>query len=379
MKILIAPDSFKGSNSSLKVAETIERGIRKVIPDVEVIKIPIADGGEGTVEAVVQGGGGDYRTVEVTGPLGERVSAQYGILGKKRAVIEMAAASGLPLVPRESRDPTCTTTFGTGELIQDALDQGCVEFLIGIGGSATNDGGAGMAQALGFSLEDEQGNQINFGGGSLSEIRSIRTEAADSRLKNAQLTVACDVRNPLCGPEGASHIYGPQKGATPDMITQLDANLAHFSKVIGLSLGIQVAELPGAGAAGGLGAGLVAFCGAKLKSGIDAVLDIVRFDEVAKAVDLVITGEGKLDGSSTYGKVPVGVAGRILSSGIPVLAIVGDIGDGASAVYNLGISGIMSTMNRAMPLEDALKMSTEMLEDAAERVMRILQIGQKLA
>ena len=375
MKILVAPDSYKGSNTSIKVAEIIERGIRVVFPDAEVESIPIADGGEGTVEAVVAGGNGTYRDVDVTGPLGRSVAARYGLLEGGRAVIEMAAASGLPLVPKDERNPLKTTTYGTGELIRDALDQGCREFLIGIGGSATNDAGVGMAQALGYSFLDGDGNEVRRGGEGLEEVRSIRTDTADPRLAESVFVVACDVRNPLYGPEGAAHIYGPQKGATPEMIRTLDANLRHFAGVVKGTFHIDLQEIPGSGAAGGLGAGLVVFCRGELRSGIDAILDLVRFDERAEAADLVITGEGAMDGSSAYGKVPVGIGRRLKGKGVPVLAIVGDIGDGASAVYEHGIHGIMSTVNRAIPLEEALARSAEMLEDAAERVMRIIKIG----
>ena len=378
MKILIAPDSFKGSNTSTRVAEAIERGLRNALSDVEVTKIPIADGGEGTVEAVVSGGGGSYRDIQVTGPIGKTVTATYGLLGGGRAVMEMAAASGLPLVPVDERNPLRTTTRGTGELIRDALDQGCREILIGIGGSATNDAGVGMAQALGYSFRDSEGNEIGDGGGELSRLETVDASGADPRLQSCSVTVACDVKNPLAGPEGASHVYGPQKGATPAMVETLDANLRRLSELVHDQLNLDIADIPGAGAAGGLGAGLVAFCSATLKSGIDAVLHIVRFEDQLEGVDLIITGEGAMDGSSTYGKVPVGIAARARQFAIPVLAIVGDIGPGAQAVYALGVHGIMSTMNRAMPLTEAMAHSTEMLEDAAERVMRIIQIGQQL-
>lgn len=379
MKIVVAPDSFKGSNTSVRVADLIERGIRKVYEDAEVVKIPIADGGEGTVDAVVQGADGEYRDVKVTGPLGKRVTARYGLLGAGRAVIEMAAASGLPLVPRDAKEPLRATTYGTGELIRDALDQGCREFLIGIGGSATTDAGVGMAQALGYSFVSADGREIGRGGGALADLESIDVSGADERLSECSINVACDVKNPLYGEHGAAHVYGPQKGADEETIKVLDDNLRRFARVVQQSMGADVAGIPGAGAAGGLGAGLVAFCGATLKSGINAVLDIVRFDDLVESVDLVITGEGAMDGSSSYGKVPVGVAERVKALKVPVLAVVGDIGKNAENVYSHGIDGIMSTMNRAMPLEQALEHSAEMLEDAAERVMRIVRIGTYLA
>ena len=379
MKIIIAPDSFKGSNSSIRVAEIIERGVRVVFPDVEVDRIPIADGGEGTVEAVVIAGGGEYRDVNVTGPLGEPVEARYGVLPGGRAVIEMAAASGLPMVPNEKRNPEVTTTFGTGELIRDALENGCREFLIGIGGSATNDGGVGMAQALGYRFRDESGQEVGFGGGQLLKIAKIDSSRADERIRESVFVVACDVQNPLCGSDGAAAIYGPQKGADEAMIERLDRGLRALAVRISEDLGSDVASVPGAGAAGGLGAGLLAFCGAELKSGIDAVLDLVRFDEIASSADLIITGEGAMDGSTKYGKVPVGIARRVKDLDIPVLAIVGNIGKGAEAVYEYGIDGVMSTVNRAMPLSEAMGRSAELLEDASERAMRIVRIGMRLS
>lgn len=398
MKIVISPDSFKGSNSSIKVATLIEQGVRKVHPEAEIVKIPIADGGEGTVEAAVLGGHGQYRELEVTGPLGERLTARYGILpGQTRgagqhqsteqgkgavlhnsAVIEMAAASGLPLVPEDKRNPLYTTTYGTGELIRAALDEGCREFLIGIGGSATNDAGVGMAQALGWSFKDKEGKELGYGGGELANIAVIDQSNVDSRLKESKIIVACDVTNPLFGKTGAAYIYGPQKGATPEIVEELDQNLRFFARIVESQLGKDISQEPGSGAAGGLGAGLMIFCGAELKSGIDAMLDIVRFEDHLESTDLVITGEGAIDGQTTYGKVPIGIAKRTQAYNVPVLAIVGDIRAGAEAVYDHGIFGIMSTVNRAMPLKEAMAQSASLIEDAAERVMRIIRIGQTL-
>jgi glycerate kinase len=379
MNILIAPDSFKGSNTAIRVANLIEEGVRKVYPDAEVVKIPIADGGEGTVDAVVAGGGGEYRTQMVNGPLGEPIEAKFGILPGRRAVIEMAAASGLPLVPEGRRNPLLTTTYGTGQLIKAALEEGCREFLIGIGGSATTDAGMGMAQALGYSFKDSSGQELGYGGGELARLVSIDVSGADGRLKDSSFAVACDVTNPLYGKTGAAYVYGPQKGADPSMVEELDRNLRHFASVVQQQLGQDVSQEPGSGAAGGLGAGLLLFCGAELKSGIDAVLDIVRFESYLTDADLVITGEGAIDGQSVYGKVPVGVAKRTGGSNLPVLAIVGDIGEGAEAVYEHGIHGIMSTVNRAMPLKEAMAHSASLLVDASERVMRFVEIGRRLA
>jgi glycerate kinase len=378
MKVIIAPDSFKGSNTTIAVANTIEKGIRKVFPDVEVVKIPIADGGEGTVDALVLGAGGKFMELEVVGPLGESLVAKYGILDNGTAVIEMAAASGLPLVPDDKKDPLITTTYGTGQLIKAALDEGCKNIVIGIGGSATNDGGVGMAQALGVSFKDANGNELSYGGGALDKLATIDISNMDPRIKDTEIVVACDVSNPLCGERGASAIYGPQKGATPELVKILDANLGHYANIIKEQLGKDIIDVPGTGAAGGLGAGLIVFCDAQLKSGIETVLDVVDIDQHLPTTDFVITGEGKIDAQSVYGKVPVGVGQRVKKYNLPVLAIVGDIGDGASAVYDYGVDGIMSTVNKAMPLSEAMGRSSELLEDAAERVMRIIKIGMDI-
>ena len=375
MKIVIAPDSFKGTNSALNVARAIERGIRRVAPEIEAVIVPIADGGEGTVEAVLTAAGGELRDVEVVGPLGERRMAQFGVMSGGRAVIEMAAASGLPLVPDDKRNPLVTTTYGTGQLIKAALDAGCREVLIGIGGSATNDGGMGMAQALGASFRDAAGRELGAGGAELERLVDIDVSGLDRRVAETRITVACDVDNPLCGERGASAIYGPQKGATPEMIRRLDAALRSFAGVVKRRLVKDVIDLPGAGAAGGLGAGLMVFADGKLTAGINAILDIVRFDELLGGVDLVITGEGKLDAQTAFGKVPVGVARRVKPHGIPVVAIAGDIGKGSEAVYAMGIDAVVSTVDRAMPLAEALAESRRALEDCGERVMRLLLVG----
>ncbi len=379
MRIVIAPDSFKGTNTALNVARAIERGMRRAAPDIETVIVPIADGGEGTVEAVLTAAGGQLRDVEVVGPLGERRTAQFGLMSGGRAVIEMAAASGLPLVPDDRRNPLVTTTYGTGELIKAALDAGCREILIGIGGSATNDGGMGMAQALGASFRDASGRELGAGGAELERLAKIDVAALDPRLAQARITVACDVDNPLCGDRGASAIYGPQKGATPEMVRRLDAALRAYAGVVKRDLGRDVLDVPGAGAAGGLGAGLMVFAGGRLTAGIDAVLDIVRFEELLSGVDLVVTGEGRLDAQTAFGKVPVGVARRVQPHGIPVIAVAGDIGRGSQAVYAMGIRAVVSTVDRAMPLAEALAESTRALEDCGERVMRLLQVGMDLA
>ena len=378
MKIVIAPDSFKGSNSSMAVATRIETGIRRVFPEVEIVKIPIADGGEGTVEALVAGAGGRIYTADVKGPMGEDCKAEYAILTNGTAALEMAASSGLPMVAQGKRNPLVATTYGVGQMIIAAIERGATDIVIGLGGSATNDGGIGMAQALGVSFKDANGNELGFGGGPIAKLSSIDVSGLDERIKNVKITIASDVNNPLCGPKGASAIFGPQKGADPEMVKLLDKNLAHYAEIVKQQLDIDQINTPGAGAAGGLGFGLLVFCGARLNSGIETMLDAVRFEEKLENCDIIVTGEGKIDGQSAFGKVPVGVAGRARRLGIPVLAIVGDIGDGAEAVYDFGIDSIMSTVNRAMPLSEAIARGGELLEEGAERAMRMIKIGMKV-
>ncbi len=322
MKIVIAPDSFKGSLTAVEVSDAIDAGIKSAISTAYTVKVPMADGGEGTVECLVNATGGKVLKESVIGPLGEDVEASYGILGDgSTAVIEMAAASGLPLVPEEKRNPMITTTYGTGQLIKAALDHGCKKIIIGIGGSATNDGGAGMAQALGVRLIDDKGEEIGFGGAELKRIAKIDISSLDKRVYATEILVASDVKNPLCGPNGASAVYGPQKGATPQMVKELDKALAHFAEIIKRDLGKDVKDIPGAGAAGGLGAGLIAFLDAKLRPGIELVMESVGFEDIVKDAFLVITGEGKIDRQTVYGKVPVGVAKISKKYNIPVLAV----------------------------------------------------------
>lgn len=378
MKIVVASDSFKGSCTTVEVAEAVERGIKRVHPDAEVVKIPVADGGEGSVDALVLGTGGSFRELEVIGPLGNKVKAKYGLLGDRTAVIEMAAASGLPLVPADKRNPMLTTTFGTGQLVKAALDEGCRKIFIGIGGSATNDAGMGMAQALGVSFKDADGRELGYGGGALGRLARIDCAGLDPRIKAAEIIAACDVSNPLYGEKGASAVYGPQKGATAEMVRTLDSNLRHLAAVVSAQLQQDIVDVPGAGAAGGMGAGLMVFCKAVLRPGIETVLDMVGMERHLHGTDLVITGEGRIDGQSIYGKVPVGVAKRAKKYGIPVLAIVGGIGDGASAVYNCGIDGITSIVSGPMCLEQAMENSVKLIEDTAERVLRLIAIGKKI-
>lgn len=337
MKILLAPDSFKGSLSSKEVCHAMENGIKRVI-DAEIISIPIADGGEGTVEALVYAVGGEIIKSDVTGPLGEKVEAFYGILKDGTAVIEMAACAGLYLIPEEKRNPLKTTTYGVGELIKLALDRGCRKFIIGIGGSATNDGGVGMAQALGARFLDKDGNEIGFGGGELYKIEKIDISSIDKRIYESEFIVASDVDNPLCGEKGASYVYGPQKGATPEMIKILDENLRHLAYEAKKVIEKDYSEVPGAGAAGGLGFGLMAFLGAKLKRGIDIIIETTRLEEKIKEVDLVITGEGNTDFQTAFGKAPAGIAKLAKKYNKPVIILSGGLGKDYKSLYDIGVT-----------------------------------------
>lgn len=378
MKILLAPDSFKGTMTSIEVINYLEEAARRHFDNLEVVKVPIADGGEGTIDSLVLATGGEYRWKWVIGPLGSPVNAKYGVIDGKTAVIEMAQTSGLPLLQVHERNPMLTTTYGTGQLIKAALDEGMREFIIGIGGSATNDGGIGAAQALGVRFLDNEGNDVGFGGQNLSKIHTIVTEEMDPRIKESKITVICDVSNPLTGPHGATAIYGPQKGATEEMLKALEEGMKNYEEVIKRCTGKDIGSAPGAGAAGGLGAALMCFFGAELKAGIDTVLDFVGFDSLLEGVDLVVTGEGKIDGQSVFGKVPVGVAKRCKSRGVKVVAIVGSMGPDAIKVYNHGISSIMTTINRDMPLEEALSNAVELMKDAADRMFRFIKLGMDI-
>ncbi|ADY57357.1 glycerate kinase [Syntrophobotulus glycolicus DSM 8271] len=380
MKVLIASDSFKGSLSSLEVGQAITGGIKNVIPEAAVRIIPIADGGEGTVEAMVIACEGEYLTYTVTGPLGDPVQAKIGIIQGGIAVMEMAAASGLPLVPKEKRNPLITTTRGTGELIKYALalDRGIRRILIGIGGSATNDGGTGMARALGIRFLDQNERELPEGGGSLLSLHRIDFSGADQRIRDLEITVMCDVDNPLCGPRGASAVYGPQKGATPEMVVHLDSCLGHLAEVIKRQNGTEIKDVPGAGAAGGLGGGLMAFTGAVLKSGTEAILETIEFDRMAEEADLIITGEGRMDAQSAFGKVPMGVASRGQKQGKPVIAIVGSVGEGAEDLYQYGLNAIIPIVNRPMSLDEAMAEGRELTVRAAEMAIRLMAAGAKM-
>ena len=379
MKIILAPDSFKGNLTSLEVAIAFEKGIKRVLPRANCIKIPMADGGEGTVQSLIDGIGGEIIRKRVIGPIGQKVFARYGLLSNGTAVIEMAEASGLPLVTTRQKNPTKTTTFGTGELIIDAINKGAKKIIIGIGGSATNDGGVGMAQALGVRFLDSKDKAIkkHGSGGMLKKIVKIDTREANKVLKNINIIVACDVDSPLCGRLGASYIFGPQKGATPAMVRVLDDNLKHLAKIIKQSLKKDISKLKGAGAAGGLGAGLVAFAKAKMKSGVDIVIDATNLERHMKNTNLVITGEGRVDSQTAYGKTPSGVAKSARKHGIPTLVSGGGITDDAKAIFSHGIDALESACARDMSLEDAIKHSREHLANAAERAIRLVLVGKK--
>ncbi|WP_369978151.1 glycerate kinase [Xanthomonas bundabergensis] len=381
MKIVIAPDSFKESLSALEVATQIEAGFREVFPAWSYRKVPVADGGEGTVAALVAATGGRIVRCTVRGPLGAPVDAFFGISGDGRtAIVEMAAASGLALLPPARRDPLAATSYGVGELLLAALDAGARRIVVGIGGSASNDGGAGMAQALGARLLDAQGRALDpgVGGGALATLARIDAGGLDPRLRQCAIEVACDVDNPLTGPAGASAVFGPQKGATPALVAQLDANLRHYAAVIEADLGIAVAGLRGGGAGGGLGAALVAFLGARLRPGADIVAEALGLEALVADADLVVTGEGRLDRQSVHGKAPVGVARIAKRHGKPVLAIVGGLGAGAEHLHAHGIDAMFGAVQRICTQEQALAEAAANLRAAARNVAEAIRIGRGL-
>src|ERR1700737_2379458 len=379
MRIVIAPNAFKGSLSAQDAAGAIAEGVRAVALDAELVLLPIAEGGDGTVDAMVAATNGEHRTLRVRGPLGDPVDAGYGLIGQRStAVIEMAKAAGLALLPPDKRDPRVTTTYGVGELLQHAYDAGARHFIVGIGGSATNDGGAGMAQALGYHLLDDQGHELPPGGLALKRLARIHVGGVHSNWKEAEVDVACDVTNPLTGPSGASAVYGPQKGATPEMVAELDAALKHFAEIIRRDLGVDVEQLPGAGAAGGLGAGLVAFTGARLRPGAEMVMEGLRLGERLAGAQLVITGEGRLDSQTArFGKGPAAVARHARQAGIPVVAIGGSIGD--EAELRLLFDGLEAAVVEPCTLDEAIAQARPLLVAASTRLMRLLLTGRRLA
>ncbi len=371
MRIVVAPDSFKEALPAAEVGRAIERGLRLALPDSEIVCIPMADGGEGTVAVVSAATGGIVRDAWVTGPLGSPVRAHYAVIDAgSTAIIEMASASGLSLAPIENRDPGKASTFGTGELIRHAVEAGARRIVLGIGGSATNDGGAGMAQALGWSLRDSDDRELERGGLALAGLSRIDGSRRLAALDEVEVLVACDVNNPLAGPDGASQIYGPQKGASPEMVGRLDEALAHFGEEIEKHLGISVSEIPGAGAAGGLGAGMVAFAGARLRPGVELVAEAVGLAEALRGADLVITGEGKIDAQSIHGKTPVGVARMAKAAGVPVVALAGVLGEGYRHVYEHGIDAAFCIAPGPIGLDESKRRTAELLEAVAESVGR---------
>ena len=375
MRLLFASDSFKGSLTSERIIELLTFASKKVFPDCEVIGIPIADGGEGTVDAVIKVTNGHIRKCIVSGPLMEKTEAFYGELNDGSAIIEMSAASGLPKVPKELQNPRNTSTYGTGELIKEALDLGHRKILIAIGGSATNDGGMGAMTALGIRFLDENGAVLAGTGSDLIKVRDIDLSGIHSAIAETQFTVMCDVNNPLTGANGATYTFGKQKGGTKEILDELEAGMKQYASVILEKTGVDVDQIPGAGAAGGLGAALCVFLNAKLKSGIETVLDIIDFDQRLENVDLVVTGEGRMDWQSCFGKVPSGIGNRCKQKGVPVIALVGGMGQGADQIYEHGVDSILSTINGAMEIEEALERADELYSNAAERMFRMIKIG----
>ena len=375
MKFLFASDAFKGSLTSARIAELLEKAAKEVFADCECSSVTVADGGEGTVDAVVAAGNGRYVTACVHDPLMNPVTATYGVLDGGRAVIEMAAASGLPLVPVPLRNPLNTTTFGTGELIRHALDSGCKDISVAIGGSATNDGGMGCMRALGVRFLDADGNALQGCGSDLERVAHIDTDGLDKRLADCRITVMCDVKNPLCGENGATNTFAAQKGASPADIRRMEAGMQHYRDVIRRQTGIDCDAAEGAGAAGGLGAALMVFCHGQMKSGIETVLDLIHFDSRLEGVDLVVTGEGQTDWQSCFGKVLSGVGVHARAKGIPAVALCGSLGKGAMDICQYGIVSLMTTVNAPMTLEAAMENAEQLYYEAAVRLFRCLLLS----
>ncbi|CAI6080197.1 Glycerate 2-kinase [Paenibacillus sp. JJ-100] len=376
---VLAPDSFKESMTAKQVCEAMEKGLRKIYPTARYVHVPMADGGEGTVQSLVDASGGAIYQQEVQGPLGEKVLAQYGILGDgTTAAIEMASASGIHLVTQENRNPLRTSTYGTGELISACLNRGIRKIIIGIGGSATNDGGAGMAEALGVKFLDASGQPLARGGGALRQLARIDVSGLDERLQEVEFIVACDVTNPLCGEHGASQVFGPQKGASSEMVQQLDASLSHYADIVRDQLGKDIRHVPGAGAAGGLGAGLLIFTQAVLRKGIEIVIEYTALQEKLKHADVVFTGEGGIDFQTKFGKTPYGVAQAAKAAGKPVIAIAGYIGEGIDTLYAEGIDAVFGIVPGAAGLEQLLQEGPANVERTTENIARVLKLGLHL-
>ena len=377
MKVIIAPQGFKGGISGLEAAKAIARGVLAAVPDAETVLLPVADGGDGTLHALVDATGGEIFTCTVTGPINQQVEAQWGVMGDGRtAVIEMAKASGLAMLPTQRRNPRTTTTLGTGQLLREASEKGFSRVIIGLGGSATNDAGAGMATALGAKFLDASGNPLPPGGAALARLDRVDTSGMIESLSGIEIVGATDVTNPLCGPTGASAIFGPQKGATEGVVAELDAALLNFAQIVKRDTGQDVLDIPGAGAAGGLGAGLIAFAGAKLQSGIDMVCQMLDFDRHLEGADLVFTGEGRVDLSTVFDKAPVGVARHAKAHGVPTVLLAGSLGDGHEQLYDHGVASVLCISDGAMSFQQALGRTGDMLQGTAERAVRLFLTGR---
>jgi glycerate kinase len=380
MKIILAPDSFKGSLSSLEVVKVLEISSRQIFPDMETVSVPMADGGEGTIDVLITSAGGFKETVSVTGPLGNKVKAAIGYINDgKTAVLEMAQASGLCLVPNGEKNPLAATSYGTGELLQIVLNKGIRDILIGIGGSATNDGGMGAMKALGVKFLDIEGRELFGSGASLESVHRIDISGLNPAVFESHITVICDVTNPLLGKDGATYVYGPQKGVKPSQLEKLDKGMANYIEVVENTLGKNIADVAGAGAAGGMGAALLAFLNAKLKPGIDVVLDTVNFDKLLDGASFVVTGEGNIDEQSIrFGKVPAGIMKRCAPKNVPVVVIAGGIGKGAELFWKDNLGSIMTTINGVMTLDEAILNSKELLKLAADRMFLLIKIGMNI-
>ncbi len=378
MRIVVAPDSFKESLSASRVAFAIAEGVQKVDPKADIICIPMADGGEGTVEALVTATSGKIVSVPSVDALNRPIESFYGVLGNgKTAVIEMAAASGLELLLAQERNPRITSTYGTGLLLKAAIDAGFQEIIIGIGGSATNDGGSGMAQALGFKLLDKSGSSIDLGGDSLSNLFEIDCTEIHPLLSSVKITIACDVQNPLIGPLGATVVYGPQKGATPEMIETLEQGMTHYSKILKQSFGVDYATFPGAGAAGGLGAGLMAFCNAKICPGFELIAKLTKLEQQISQADLVFTGEGKIDSQTAYGKTISGIAQLCRKHKVPLTALAGMVSGNLSELYQQGLTAAFTIANKPMSLEESKNNTANLLSSASEQILRLISECEK--
>ncbi len=378
MNLLFASDSFKGTLTSAQTIDLLTKAAKEVFGDCTCSGVPVADGGEGTTDAVIQAAGGEKVDVDVHGPLMEPVKAYYGKLDEKRAVMEMAVASGLPMVPEDKRDPRNTTTYGTGELIREMLNQGFTDISIALGGSATNDGGMGAMRALGVKFLDADGKELMGCGADLGKVAHIDASGLEGRVKDTKFTIMCDVTNPLCGPDGATYTFGKQKGGTPEILDELEVGMEHYRDVIKEEFGTNADAIPGSGAAGGLGAAFSVFLHGEMKSGIETVLDLIDFDERLDGVDLVVTGEGQTDWQSCFGKVMQGVGCRCKAQGVPAVALVGSLGKGAEDIYAYGISSLMTTVDAVMPLEEVLDRAEELYHRGAVRMFRFIKTGMEM-